>query len=285
MDIVGYMERLVELPSVTLPSFDLPDNPLELSGDDVETIANQTRASLGMGIGPIPNVTRLLENHGVILALDNLDAHALDSLTYRTVERPYIIVALEKGTAVRWRYDSAHELGHLVLHAHVDQRTASRSIESKEIEAQAHRFAGAFLLPLEPFASDLYSASLDTLYNMKAKWRVSIGAMISRASKAELISTESAQRLWINYSRRGWRRSEPLDDRLEAETPRTLAEAQSVILQAGDGVEGLRRAVDLSDYDIEILCNLPDGFLANADAPRVVPRRMANVLPFPSSRG
>lgn len=282
IDIVSYMTSLVELPAVNLPDFALPADPLQLSGNDVEALASQTRHYWGMGDGPVANVIRLLENQGVITTLDNIDAHALDSLTYRTKERPYIMVSLDKGTAVRWRYDTAHELGHLIMHAHLDQRTVCRSVEAKEIEAQAHRFAGAFLLPLTPFADDFYSASLDTLYSMKAKWRVSIAAMISRASKADLISPDVAGRLWINHSRRGWRRSEPLDDQLEPESPRTLAQAEAVILSEGHGADGLRQAVAIADTDIETLCCLPDGYLRSADAPRVVPRPAANVLQLPA---
>ncbi len=70
---------------------------------------------------------------------------------------------------------------------------------------------------------DFSSASLDTLYNMKAKWRVSMGAMIMRASKASIISPETAQRLHIKRSRSGWKRHEPLDHLIEHEFPRVLA--------------------------------------------------------------
>lgn len=293
MDIVAYMTELVDLPAVNLPDFDVPDNPLLLNDDDVEAFANDTRAYWGMSDGPVANMTRLVESNGVVTCRDNLGSRALDSLAYRTPDRPFIIIGEDNGTAVRWRYDTAHELGHLVLHSHLDQRTVCRSIEAKEIEAQAHRFAGAFLLPLRPFSDDLYSASLDTFYNMKAKWRVSIGAMISRAGKADLISAAVAEKLWINLSRRGWKRHEPLDDRLEAEQPRMLAEAQAVILREGHSVDGLRQAVALSDFDIETLCGLPHGYLREADAPSVVsrttpgtatPTATTNVVQFPRAR-
>lgn len=283
MDIVRYMDELVELPPVALPDFHIRKNPLDVSDQDVEALASEAREFWGMGEGPVANVTRLLENHGVILTLDNLDADALDSLSL-TASRPYIMVSRDKGTAVRWRYDVAHELGHLIMHSHLDQRVVSRSVEAAAIEDQAHRFAGAFLLPLGPFMDDFYSASLDTLYNMKAKWRVSMGAMIMRASKASIISPETAQRLHINHSRRGWKRHEPLDDQIEPEFPRALAEAEAVILRSGHSADDLRQAVALSDSDIETLCGLPSGYLRNADAPPILPRLMGNVLQFPTAR-
>jgi Zn-dependent peptidase ImmA (M78 family)/transcriptional regulator with XRE-family HTH domain len=282
IDIVDYMETLVELPEVNIPQLSMPENPMEISENDIEGFAASAREFWGMGAGPVVNMTRLLENQGVILTLDRLETQALDSLTYRTADRPYVMLNQEKGTAVRWRYDAAHELGHMIMHAHLDQRTVRQSTVAALLEDQAHRFAGAFLLPLRPFSEDFYAASLDTLFNMKPKWRVSIGAMISRASKADLISPEVARRLWINHSRRGWKRLEPLDDQLEPEMPRTLAQSQAVILSEGHSAQGLRQAVALSDEDIESLCSLPAGYLAEADGPRVHPR--GNVVAFPVGR-
>jgi hypothetical protein len=148
MDIAGYMDELVELPPVALPDFDIRKNPLEVSDQDVEALACEARKFWGMGEGPVANVTRLVDNHGVILTLDNLDADALDSLS--TASRPYIMISRDKGTAVRWRYDVAHELSHFIMHSHLVERVVSRSVEAAAIEDQADRFAGASLLPLGP---------------------------------------------------------------------------------------------------------------------------------------
>ncbi len=279
-DITEYLGTLVELPAVNLPTFDLPADPMQITDADVEEAASMARAHWGLGQGPVPNLVRLLEHHGVIVTIDALQAQALDSLCYRTPERPFVMIGAEKATAARWRYDAAHELGHLLLHSdsRLRQRDVSNSVIAAQIEAQAHKFAGAFLLPLGPFANEFYSASLDTLYRMKSVWRVSIGAMINRASKAELISKDTAQRLWINYSRRGWRRSEPLDDQLEREYPKTLYRAEQIVLDKGHTVDELRQAVTLADRDIETLCGLPEGFLRAADSPPL--RAASNVVPM-----
>ena len=57
---------------------------------------------------------------------------------------PFIFLNTTK-TAERSRMDAAHELGHLVLHAH----TGGGSTKPHEDEAQA--FAAAFLMPKAPF--------------------------------------------------------------------------------------------------------------------------------------
>ena len=106
------------------------------------------------------------------------------------------------------------------MHANLDRRRQTKTADFKRIEEQAHRFAGAFLLPAAPFADDFFVASLDTLQEMKPRWKVSIGAMMMRAKQLDLMPEQTSRRMWINYSRRGWRRSEPLDDVMPPRDPK-----------------------------------------------------------------
>jgi hypothetical protein len=135
-----------------------------------------------MSEGPVGNMVYLLENQGVIVARDSL------------------------GNVT------------LLLHRNLNPKSLARPTDFKLIERQAHRFSAAFLLPMAPFADDFFAASLDTLRAIKPRWRVSIAMMIMRARDGDLISDEAKRRMFINYSRRRWQRSEPLDDTLEAET-------------------------------------------------------------------
>jgi Zn-dependent peptidase ImmA (M78 family) len=162
---------------------------------------------------------------------------------------------------VRWRFDLAHELGHILLHAHVTERELARPQDFKLIESQAHRFAAAFLLPLESFAEDFFAASLDALRAIKNKWKVSIGMMIRRARQAELISEETERRLWIGYGRRKWRTREPLDDILEPEYPRIIGRALQLLLSSGgQSAEDVVGRLCLSRQDIETLAGVREGF-------------------------
>ena len=202
--IADYLSTGVDFPRVNLPDYDPPGNLLLLGDDDIEVIAAAARRHWGMSDdGPIGNMIYLLENQGVIVARDHLGAVTLDSLSSlsSTSERPYVVIGLEKGTAVRWRYDAAHELGHLILHKYIDPKALKRAADFRRAEDQAHRFASAFLLPMAAFADDFFSASLDALRAMKPKWRVSIAMMIKRAHDGNLISEEHYRRMFINYSR------------------------------------------------------------------------------------
>ena len=265
-DIVNYLSQFVELPAANLPDLRLPSDPLLLSNDDVENAAEEVRRYWGLRDAPIANMVLLLENQGVVLARDALGAESLDSLsTFATSEqRPYIVLGTDKGTPVRWRFDAAHELGHVVLHKNLDYNRLSRPEHFKMIEQQAHRFAAAFLLPLGAFEDDLFGANLDNFSSLKLKWKTSIAMMIMRVSQANLISETSQQRLWINYSRRGWKRSEPYDETMDIEEPRLLRRSFELVLSHGAQTpEDVVSSLALTATDIETLSGLTNGFLSD----------------------
>jgi Zn-dependent peptidase ImmA (M78 family) len=265
-EIVAYLSEFVQLPASNFPDLRLPSDPLLISDDEIEGAAEKVRHSWGLRDGPIANMVLLLENQGAIMARDHLGAETLDGLSEFVAEdeRPYIIIGTDKGTPVRWRFDAAHELGHIILHAHVPPELLARKEHFKRIEEQAHRFASAFLLPLAPFGEDFFAVNLDTLVALKPKWKVSVAMMVTRAQRAGFISEDTARRLWINYSRHGWKRKEPYDDSMEPEEPRLLRRSFELILEDGaqtaDDVVG-RLALPLSD--VEPLCGLPTGYLAS----------------------
>lgn len=281
-EITDYLGGSVEFPHVNLPDFNVPADPSRVGFDDIERMADEARKFWAMSTGgPIGNMVNLLENQGVIVARDNLGAATLDSLSAFS-DRPYVMIGMDKGSCVRWRFDAAHELAHLLLHRNVDRRSLTRAADFKRIEVQAHRFAAAFLLPMAAFADEFFSASLDALRAMKPRWRVSIGMMIKRAGDGDLISEEHEVRMQKNYSRRGWRLNEPLDDAMEPEMPRLLRSAVDLILSnGGQRGEELKQAVALTDHDIESLCGLPANYLRFAGAPPISLRELEPQEPEP----
>ena len=92
-----------------------------------------------------------------------------------------------------------------MLHRHLDQRYVLSPLIHKIIEKQAFLFAGAFALPTESFASDVYSLSRDSCGGIKARWKVAVGAMIMRCGDLGLASEDKIERLWISRTARGWR--------------------------------------------------------------------------------
>jgi len=209
----------VILPDVKLPSFDL-DDFVNLTDTDIEEIAANTRKHFSIGNGPISDITLLLENHGVIIG--HVPLHAkLDGLSAWFNGRPFILVN-SKSTAVRIRFDLAHELGHLILHRNSDESDHENKDLMKLMEKQAHYFAGAFLMPEGTLSSEIYGIDLDSLVKLKERWKVSIAAIVMRLASIDMISENRKYRLFQLMSARHMRRHEPLDGVIEKEKPRLI---------------------------------------------------------------
>lgn len=280
-DLVAYIEEFVALPAPNFPVLDLPNDPLLISDDEIEAAAEDLRTYWRLGEEPIANMVLLLENQGAIVARGTLGAETMDGLSLRDGPRPYVFIGTDKGSAVRWRFDAAHELGHLMLHAHV----SSTFFESREhhhrMEQQAHRFASAFLLPLAPFGEDLFAVNLDVLRSLKQRWKTSIAMMIMRARQAGFVTEDAERKLWIQMSRRKWRKSEPLDDSMPAEEPRLLRRSLELILAEGSQTSAdIAERLALQPADIETLANLPSGYLTDYSRVSLVANEGGRVIPF-----
>ena len=230
-DMVDYLQQEIRFPETNIPEIDLPTSPESYSRETIEVVAETTRQHWGLASGPISNVAWLLENNGIIITLAAYDEPNMDSFCrYGDSDHfPLMCLNRDKASAVRSRFDAAHELGHLVLHHHVEREYWSNSTRIKLREEQAHEFAGAFLLPRNSFEDDAYLPSLDSLLGIKSKWKVSVQAMLMRCRSLDLLLEDHTARLWRNLSRRHWRTKEPLDDEIEHELPQLLPKAISLL--------------------------------------------------------
>lgn len=270
-EIARYLREYVNFPRVNFPQFDsVPKDPAQISPELIEALALESRRFWKLGNGAISNVVWLLENNGAVIARTKLEADTLDAFSewHDSEGTPYFILGADKNVAARSRFDAAHELGHVILHRHIDKIRIARTPDFKLIEQQANRFAGAFLLPAPSFSNDFFSPTLDTFQALKPKWGVSIQFMLHRAQDLGLVSKEQAQRLWANCARRGWRMNEPLDDRLPVEEPRLLRRSFEMLVNEGVQTRAeILSALPYSAQDIEELAGLPTGFLEERAAP------------------
>lgn len=296
-NIVAYLHQFVEFPAVTFPDFDLPTNPNMITFDKIEDIASQTRRFWGLGNGHISNIVRLIENNGGIVVRQEMVARTLDAFSEWSIEhaRPSFVLGTDKASAVRSRFDAAHELAHMVLHRKMKRKDVNHSSFFKLVEKQAHYFAGAFLLPAETFSEEIFSPRLDSFVALKAKWRVSIGAMIKRARHLNLISRHREQRLFANRSRRRWATKEPLDDEIEPEQPQLLRRAFDLLMENELLTqEDLESSLAIFVSDIESVTGLPSSYFINdtrrlrfpritpsTESPRTTPKDSATIY-FPS---
>jgi Zn-dependent peptidase ImmA (M78 family)/transcriptional regulator with XRE-family HTH domain len=272
------VESSIELPKVNFPDLDVPDDPQQITDEMVDMAARSVRRFWGLGDGPISNVAWLMENNGAIVVRQFLDAPKLDAFSrwmmMSTSGRPVVVLGTDKASAVRSRFDAAHELGHLILHRRVPRSEAGNASRFELLESQAHAFARSFLLPEESFPCELRAITLESLRSVKIRWQVAIQAMIERLYHLGLLSEERRTRLWRALSARGWRKREPLDDVLPVEQPRLMSRAFDLLLTNGIvSKPSLELITGLYDWELADIVGLPEKFFDRDDAPlRLIPQ-------------
>lgn len=166
-----------------------------------EKVAAIVRAHWKLPRGPIKNLTRILEQAGVIVAESDFHGAGVSGVTFAVPGRPPIILINRDHPADRIRFTLAHELGHLVMH----------QFPTPEMEDEANKFASAFLLPPEDM-KEAFSGrriTLELLASMKKEWRVSMQSLLVSAQTQKAVSENQARYLWQQISMRGWRTREP----------------------------------------------------------------------------
>lgn len=177
----------------------------------------------------------------------------------------YALINGEHGSSVRYRFDLAHELGHLVLHRDLDPSHFSNAARNAEAERQAHHFAREFLMPPALFARNFRSSTVDGLKIQKRMWGVSMQAALMHARDLDLITKPQEVRLWRSISMRGWRRQEPFDDVIPREEPQLLRSAFESLINGGITPDAILNSLPFSGRTIETLCGLDAGTIAPAE--------------------
>jgi Zn-dependent peptidase ImmA (M78 family)/transcriptional regulator with XRE-family HTH domain len=191
----------VEFPESRVPSFDLAT--LGIGSADA---AQRTRLHWRVPIGPVANVTALVEFMGVLVVPFDFGSDRIDGMSIhdRSLGLPPVILVNKTIPGDRQRFTILHELGHLVLHSHL-----SPNFEDRALEHEADIFASEFLLPSDSIRGHLVSISLPILFGLKLHWKASIQALLMKADSLDMISESHKQRLWSTLSKRGWKRVEP----------------------------------------------------------------------------
>ena len=189
------------------PSLDVPRIPvtaLDAPIDDIEAIAHRVRRSWDLPRGPIHDVVQLLESHGIVVIRLPLDSADVDAFSLPFPDHPVVVLGSDKADRARSRFDGAHELGHLVMHG-------EQIWGMKEVEAQAHQFAAAFLMPANEIHDQLPTmVDWPQLFDLKQRWQVSLAALLMRARTLGRMNERTYLTAVKMLSARGWRRREPV---------------------------------------------------------------------------
>ena len=213
----------------------------------VEDVARRVRIDWELGDGPMGHVVRLLEANGVVVSRLHVGTRRVDAFSVDGELRPIVVLAADKDDAARSRFDAAHELGHLVMHAGEEPGDPA-------LEQEANWFAAAFLLPSEEIRDELPSrVQWPTMVALRQRWGVSIAMLLLRARTLGVISNEAYRRNLVRMSSLGWHLSEPGDIGI-AEQPVLLGKALALLGELGisrdDFADALFRA-DVARVDTQ----------------------------------
>lgn len=257
--IVRTLKDYIEFPKLNLIDVNAFNLDNEEEFDKIEEIALELRKFWNLGLEPIMNLTNILLKNGIIISNLDLNNIKVDGFSTWISGVPYIFVGSDKKSAVRMRFSLAHELGHIILHSHITEEEAKRN--HKRIEAEANRFASAFLMPQSTFLEDIFSLNLDSFISIKRKWKVSIGAIIRRLYDLEMITEQQYSNLNRYINLKSWRKNEPLDDVIPLEKPKLLKEAFEILIQNDVlDMEKILQDIPLLPEEIEEYCFIEERY-------------------------
>jgi len=196
----------------SLPVINSADN---LSPEDA---AIQVRKEWRMSAGPIEDLTKLIEGKGIIVVDFDFGTERVDSRVAIAGSKHGIIVANSLMLGDRWRFSLAYELGHLVLH-----ENTIAPLGQRDLTHEANLFAAEFLMPRKDVLSDFQGeVTVNSLADLKRKWKVSMQALLYRAEDIGVISYNQKRYLLGQFNAMNIRRREPPEFDVLKEKPTLL---------------------------------------------------------------
>lgn len=177
-----------------------------------EMAAKSLRSFWNIGEKPISSMLGLLECKGVRVFSLAERTKMVDAFSFWRDGIPFIFLNNCK-TPEHSVFDSAHELGHLVLHRHAG------ASPSKAAEREANEFASAFLMPSNDVRSRVPRfCTVDRIVSCKSRWRVSAMALANRLHTLGILTEWQYKSACIELTRRGYRTGEPIGIERETST-------------------------------------------------------------------
>ncbi len=191
--------------------------------EDAEELSIKVRKAWHLGEDPIPNLTELLEEHGIKVCVTPLPesvsgmtcmvqpspnvltgsyARQTKVKSFKDVDIVPVIVVNQTHTLERRRLTLAHELAHSLI----DEQS------SIDLEKAANYFAGAFLVPSAHLEREMgkhrRGLGYAELIQLKRMYRVSAAAFLVRLRHLDIIAESTLAYAFQTFAR-SWRREEP----------------------------------------------------------------------------
>ena len=202
---MDFLEKYLELEDIlgVQSTFKNPvRNRRILENGDIERAAEDIRSAWNLGGSPIPQLTEILEDHGIKIV--EVDAGAnFDGLSGFAGEEKIPFIAIYGASdLVRKRFTIAHELAHLLLEfPHQEKRSS---------EKRCHAFAGALLLPEGVIREELGNRRKKIteweLKKLKGIYGISMQAVMARTLALGIINPQAYKQFCIYVKTHGWRK-------------------------------------------------------------------------------
>ncbi|AHA05121.1 helix-turn-helix domain-containing protein [Pediococcus pentosaceus] len=212
----------VTLPEPAILSLSNKVIKLKLNGASLDEVASYVRKNLKIDSNN-NFMMASIEKSGVFILErslnDNVDAYS----AWTDNNRPYIILGTEK-KGPRRLFDLAHELGHVLLHRNLEFDAPETTPISRSLEKEANEFAASFTLPKSEFTKLFLNNVKDPTnpkdyLELKEYFQMSIAALEMRAHRLKLISKEQSSRFWARMNKFGFKKEEPLDEKIPFYVP------------------------------------------------------------------
>jgi Zn-dependent peptidase ImmA (M78 family)/transcriptional regulator with XRE-family HTH domain len=191
--------------------------PLDIDSynGDVEKVARIIRAAWKLPLGPVANVTASIESAGGIVLKCSFETSMIDAAHLWLQGLPPLFFVNKDLPGDRLRWTLAHEIGHAIMHRN----------PMGNPEEEANRFANEFLMPEDEIAHQLKDITIERAAALKPLWKVSMAAIIRRASTIGGITERKYRSLFTSLSAQGYKTIEPFPiDTEEPQTVRQLVE-------------------------------------------------------------
>lgn len=266
LEEISYKEKLIMLRKLYLffenyvgfPEFDLP---ADLNRhDNMEILSEKIRKywNLWSDEKPIPlNLGDIMMAKGILISQMNIKRKGASAFTQKQSVNSQVkyVVSLgeDRNIASIRNYDLACELGYIV--------SSILNLPLKKFDCE--EFAAAFLLPKQAFLNNLEDVNeLDSYIKLKAKWAVPISLIIYRSYSLGIISYKKYNYLLNEWYKKGWDKSEPLDDNFKLNDSSLLKMAYETLLENNiisnsTLIDNLyNQGIILYPEDIEVLMDL-----------------------------
>jgi Zn-dependent peptidase ImmA (M78 family)/transcriptional regulator with XRE-family HTH domain len=217
---VQTVTRALDKSKTGLPAFEVTEK------NTPAQIALLVRKSFKVGVGPIENLSRLIEEKGTVVSSFDFGTDRVDSRSMLTDDGEPIIFLNRSLLGDRQRFSLAFELGHLIMH------TFCVVPHDRDINHEANEFAAELLMPAKEIVTDFGDTiTLALLGELKRKWKVSMIALLYRADDLGLLTPNQKRYLIQQFNDQKIRRREPPQLDVPKENPQLIRQMLTELMR------------------------------------------------------